>query len=53
MKDCTVEGGTLLVGQGKRTARFRAETDPESHPVPVQGASVTIDFKAVREEASA
>lgn len=53
VKDCTVEGGTLLVGQGKRTARFRAETDPESHPVPVQGASVTIDFKAVREEASA
>jgi len=51
VKDCTVEDGTIVVAEGKRTARFRGETDPGSHPVPVSNASVSIDFKAVRGEA--
>ena len=53
VKDCTVEKGTLVVAPGKRTARFRGETDPATHPIPVEGASVNVDFRAVREEVSA
>jgi len=53
VKDCSVEDGTLVISPGKRTARFRGETDPATHPIPVEGASATIDFRAVREEVPA
>lgn len=52
VKDCIVTDGTVVVASGKRTARFRGETDPSSHPVPAAGASISVDFRAVREEAS-
>lgn len=52
VKDCEVEGDTLVIAPGRRTARFRAVSDPATHPVPAARASVRVDFKAVREVAS-
>lgn len=50
VKDCSVESGTIVVAEGKRTARFRGVTDPSSHPVPSRSAAVSVEFSAVREE---
>lgn len=50
-KTCRAEGDVLVIEKGHRTARFRGVTDPSDHPVPTAGASITIDFRAVREGA--
>ena len=50
IKDCIVEADTLVVASGKRTARFRGTTDATTYPVPVSGAAIRVDFRAVREE---
>jgi RNA polymerase primary sigma factor len=50
VKDCTVEGDVVRVTAGKRTARFKAVSDPSSHPIPTSRGAVSIDFRAVRED---
>lgn len=52
IKDCDVQGDAIVIAPGKRTVRFRAVSDPTTHPVPATRASVRVDFKAIREVAS-
>ena len=53
IKDCTAAEGVLTIESGRRTARFRAVSNPATHPVPTGRAAVSVEFKAVREGADA
>jgi RNA polymerase primary sigma factor len=46
VRDCDKNAdGALVIPAGKRTALFRAVSDPGSHPVPAADAAVTVDLR--------
>ncbi len=45
LKYCTLDAaGHLVISAGVRTARFKAVTDPTSHPISAKHSSVSVDF---------
>ena len=48
--NCEVENNRIKVEAGVRTVEFRGISDPSSHPVAAERATVLVDFRAVRPE---
>lgn len=45
IRDCEVDDNTVLtIPRGNRSARFRAVSEPDSHPVPSRDGAVTVNF---------
>ena len=48
LKNCTLDAaGHLVISAGVRTARFKAVTDPTSHPISAKHSSVSVDFRPI------
>lgn len=46
VRDCELnDDGALVIPRNKRTALFRAVSDPDSHPVPAAEAAVMVDLR--------
>ncbi|WIV60604.1 helix-turn-helix transcriptional regulator [Amycolatopsis nalaikhensis] len=47
-ENCRIEGGSLVIEPGVRTASFTAITDPSRHPVPSRLSRLVVDVQRTR-----